>query len=112
MIPEIININLLVIGFMGGVFRLAMEPKPPTPWEVVRYIAAGGLAANFFVTFSLLIIATVPPILAQIQIPEALVHATPWTVAFWIGMGGLRIGRWADRQLARWLKHIERMKNE
>ncbi len=110
--PEIINLNLLIIGFMGGVFRLSMEPKPPTPWEVVRYIAAGGLAANFFVTLSLLIITTVPHVLAQIQIPEAAMQAVPWSIAFWIGMGGLRIGRWADRQLARWLKYIESMKNE
>ncbi len=110
--PDIININFLIIGFMGGIFRLAMEPKPPTPWEVVRYIAAGGLAANFFVTFLLVMVDVAPQLLSQIHIPEAAIQAAPWSLAFWVGMGALKIGRWADRLLARGLKHIERMKNE
>ena len=109
---EIININLLVIGFMGGFFRISMEPHPPTPWELVRYVVLGGFASNFFVPLLLIIVTIVPQLLTKIQIPEVAIKASLWSVAFVIGMGGLRIGKWADRQMAKWLKRIERMRNE
>jgi flagellar biosynthesis protein FliQ len=109
---EIINLNLLITGFMGGFFRISMEPNPPTPWKLVRYVILGGFASNFFVPLLLIIVVAVPQLLTKIQFPEAAIKFVPWSVAFLIGMGGLRIGQWADRQLAKWLKHIERMRNE
>ena len=112
MTPEFININFLILGFMGGFFRIFMEPKPPAPWELVRYTVVGGFVANFFMPLLLVIVEVAPQIVAQIQIPEAVIKGVPWAVTFWIGTGGLRIGRWVDRGIARGLKHIERMKNE
>ena len=105
-----IDINLLVLGFMGGIVRVFFEKESPTPREVVGYIVVGGFASNIFTPLILLSFTLGAQLVSQI--PEGFLRGAPWPLAFVIGMGGLRICKAADRWLGRKIRRMERTKNE
>jgi hypothetical protein len=78
-----INVQYLVAGFMGGIVH-AFRLKKATPWEVIGYIVAGGLTANYFTP----------------QLLRFMPHLPAGLTAFMIGYGGFRICRVADKYLA------------
>ncbi len=71
MLSDIINVQLIAAGSLGGLVH-AFRIKKATPWETVKFIVTGALAANFIAPQVFKILALVPP----------------GFVAFGIGMSG------------------------
>lgn len=88
------NIQYLAVGMMGGIMH-AFFVRKSTAWQIIGYILAGGLAANFFVPYVLRMLTPLPTGL----------------LSFLIGMGGFRICRHADKWAGSW-RPFERTKNE
>lgn len=62
--PDVIFLNLidaqlLAAGFLGGLIH-AFRDEKATPWQVMKYIVTGGVAANFLAPEVLHILAAVP----------------------------------------------------
>lgn len=55
----VIDSKMLAAGFLGGLVH-AFRLKKATPWEIVKYIVIGGLAANFIAPQMLKLLTLVP----------------------------------------------------
>lgn len=70
----IIDLQCTVAGFMGGMVH-AFRVEKTRPWEVVRFILVGGIAANFIAP----------------QMLHVMTFAPPGLIALGIGMSGKEI---------------------
>ncbi len=92
-----INMQLILAGIFGGVVR-TIRVRKLGPREVVSYIVAGGLLANYCTT-RLLSFLSAPPDVAGFT-------------AFLIGYGAFRICLFADRFMAKQFQQFERPEND
>ena len=81
-----INLQYLVVGFLGGLIH-AFRVKKASPWEVIGYIMAGGMAANFFVPPLLKLMTVIPPWMSNFD----------GLLAFGIGMSGRKLCNYAEK---------------
>lgn len=96
-----INMQLLLAGIFGGVVH-AIHVRQIGPWEVIGYIVAGGLVANYF---TLLVLSLMS---AMMSVPGGATGPT----AFFLGYGAFRLCRFADKFLDKKLQLLERPENE
>ena len=96
-----IDMQLLLAGIFGGVVH-AIHVRRIGPWEVIGYIVAGGLIANYFTMLVLSMMASL------MSAPSSATGP----VAFGLGYGAFRLCRFADRYLDKKLQLFERPENE
>ncbi len=105
-----IYLPFMVAGFAGGILHSFFVDKA-RPWDIIGYVVAGGLTANFFTPPLLKVLpqfaSLLPPLVAaMVTAPDA-----GGLIAFVIGLGGFQLCHLIDRKIGSW-DPLERTKNE
>ncbi len=111
-----IYLPFMVAGFSGGILHsfIADKDRPADkyrPWDTIRYVVAGGLAANFFTPPLLKVLpqfaGLLPPLVAAI----VMAPDTGGMIAFVLGLCGFQLCHRIDSCAGSW-NPFERTKNE